>query len=322
MATRLIDESAKGVYLIAATPFTEAGELDLASTDKMIDFTLAAGIDGLTILGVMGEASKLTTEESLVFARRVLDRVAGRVPVIVGASQPGNRPLAALAERAMALGAAGVMVAPLAGLKTEEQIAGYIAGVVKDLGEAVPVVLQDYPQLTGVFMSVALIDRLFGEHPSLKVLKHEDCPGLRKLSRLRASEAAGARRRISILVGNSALYLPQELRRGADGANTGIAFPEMLVEVCRRFFAGDAEGAEDLYDAYLPLVRHEQQPGIGLAIRKEILRRRGVIASATLRAPGARLDADDHRELDGLMARLERRLAELAHPSARVRSVG
>jgi 4-hydroxy-tetrahydrodipicolinate synthase len=171
-------------------------------------------------------------------------------------------------------------------------------------------VLQDYPQLTNVFMSVSLINKMVAQFPSIKVVKHEESPGLRKISKLRAAEAKGERRRVSILVGNSAMHLPQELRRGIDGANTGVAYPEMLVEVCRRFFAGDPEGAEDLYDIYLPIIRHEQQPGIGLAIRKEIFRRRGVIKSAYLRAPGAALDADDHKELDGLMARLERKLAE------------
>ena len=139
----------------------------------------------------------------------------------------------------------------------------------------------------------------------------EDIPGHRKLSKVRAAEASGARkRRVSILVGNTALYFMQELRRGADGANTGFAYPEMLVEVCRKFFAGDDQGAEDLFDLYLPVVRHEQQPGIGLSIRKEILRRRGVIKSAHVRAPGMMMDADDQKELDGLMARLERKLAE------------
>jgi len=111
----------------------------------------------------------------------------------------------------------------------------------------------------------------------------------------------------SILVGNGGSHLPQELRRGADGAMTGFAYPEMLVEVCRRFFDGDTEGAEDLFDIYLPVVRHEQQAGIGLAIRKEILRRRGVIASATVRAPGPKLNRDDHVELDSLMAQLDAR---------------
>jgi 4-hydroxy-tetrahydrodipicolinate synthase len=307
---RLLDESAKGVYIISATPFTDGGELDLDSTDRLVDFYLEHGVDGITILGVMGEAPKLSPAESASFAERVLKRVDGKVQIIVGASSPGNRNLKNFASRMMDLGAAGVMVSPVSGLKNDEQIETYIGGVVRDLGDGIPIVLQDYPQLTNVFMSSSLLNRMFAQWPSLKVLKHEESPGLRKISRMRAAEAKGERRRISILVGNSGIHLPQELRRGVDGANTGVAYPEMLVEVCRRFFAGDPEGAEDLYDIYLPIVRHEQQAGIGLAIRKEIFRRRGVIKSAHVRAPGAALDADDHKELDGLMARLERKLKE------------
>ena len=241
----------------------------------------------------------------------MLRRVAGRIPVIVGVSAPGMTVMKSLTDKVMQMGAAGVMVAPNAGLKTDEAVEAYYAAVVKSLGADVPIVLQDYPALTGVNMSIGCVNRLLKAHESIKVLKHEDIPGHRKLTKVRAAEASGDRkRRVSILVGNTALYLPQELRRGADGANTGFAYPEMLVEVCRKFFAGDAEGAEDLYDLYLPVVRHEQQPGIGLAIRKEILRRRGVISSAHVRAPGAMMDADDHKELDGLIVRLERRLAE------------
>jgi len=309
--TRLLDESAKGVYIIAATPFADNGALDLESTDRMTDYYLRVGCDGMTILGVMGEAPKLSPEESAQFAERVLRRVAGRIPVIVGVSAPGMTVMKSLTDKVMQMGAAGVMVAPNAGLKTDEAIEAYYAAVVRSLGASVPIVLQDYPALTGVNMSIGCVNRLLKAHESIKVLKHEDIPGHRKLTKVRAAEASGERkRRVSILVGNTALYLPQELRRGADGANTGFAYPEMLVEVCRKFFAGDAEGAEDLYDLYLPVVRHEQQPGIGLAILKEILRRRGVISSAHVRAPGAMMDADDHKELDGLVARLERRLAE------------
>jgi len=308
---RLLDESAKGVYIISATPFTDNGELDLDSTDRLVDFYLEHGVDGITILGVMGEAPKLSPAESTSFAERVLKRVDGKVQIIVGASSPGNRNLKNFAAKMMDLGAAGVMVSPISGLKNDEQVENYIGSVVRDLGEQVPVVLQDYPQLTNVFMSSSLLNRMFAQWPSLKVMKHEESPGLRKISKMRAAEAKGERRRVSILVGNSGIHLPQELRRGVDGANTGVAYPEMLVEVCKRFFAGDAEGAEDLYDIYLPIVRHEQQAGIGLAIRKEIFRRRGVIKSAHVRAPGASLDADDHKELDGLMARLERKLKEL-----------
>lgn len=315
----LLDETARGVYVISATPFTDAGEIDFASTDRLMDFYLDCGVDGMTILGVMGEAPKLSTEESEIFVARCLRRVAGRVPVIVGVSNPGLKLLGDFARRVMDMGAAGVMATPTAGLKTEEQIYAYIESVAKELGPQIPVVLQDYPQLTGVFMSPGLINRLLADLPNLKMFKHEDAPGLRKLSKLRAAEADGTRpRRISILVGNGGIYLPQELARGADGAMTGFAFPEMLVEVCRLFFAGERERAEDVFDAYLPVVRHEQQPGIGLALRKETLKRRGILASARVRSPGPVLDATDQTELNSLLGRLERAKARLGTPALRL----
>jgi 4-hydroxy-tetrahydrodipicolinate synthase len=309
----LLDETARGVYVIAATPFTDSGAMDWPSTDRLMDFYLDCGVDGMTILGVMGEAPKLSLEEADAFVVRSLKRVAGRVPIIVGVSNPGLKLLGDFARRAMDMGAAGVMVAPIAGLKTEEQIYAYIESAVKELGAAIPVVLQDYPQLTQVFMSPSLINRCFADFPSVKMLKHEEAPGLRKLSRVRAADPE-RKRRISILVGNGGIHLPQELARGADGAMTGFAFPEMLVEVCRRFAAGDREGAEDVFDAYLPVVRHELQPGLGLALRKETLRRRGIIASGRPRAPGPTLDAADHAELTHLLQRLERATARLAVP--------
>jgi 4-hydroxy-tetrahydrodipicolinate synthase len=309
----LLDEAAHGVYVIAATPFTDSGAMDWISTERLMDFCLGCGVDGMTILGVMGEAPKLSPEESDAFVARCLTRVNGRVPIIVGVSSPGMKLMGDFARRAMDQGAAGVMVAPAQGLKTEEQIYAYLESAVTELGPDIPVVLQDYPQLTQVFLSPSLINRCFAAFPSLKMLKHEESPGLRKLSRVRAADKE-RQRRISILVGNGGIHLPQELARGADGAMTGFAFPEMLVEVCRRFAAGDSDGAEDVFDAYLPLVRHELQPGIGLALRKETLRRRGIIASGRVRAPGPTLDAADLAELDHLLRRLEHTTVRLPPP--------
>ena len=306
MTVSRLTEDAKGVFIISATPFTDDGALDLDSTDRLIDFYLEKGVHGITILGMMGEAQKLTADESIVFVQRVLGRVRGRVPVVVGISNPGTDNLVAFARRAMDAGAAGVMVAPVIGLRTEDQVINYVAAVFERLGADVPVCFQDYPQSTTVHVSVSTLNRLVDAHRQLVMVKHEDCPGLNKLSELR--QGGNARRRVSILIGNGALYLPQELRRGADGAMTGFAFPEMLVEVYERFARGDAEAAEDLFDIYLPLVRHEQQPGFGLAVRKEVLYRRGVIKSAALRAPGVRFNGDDHRELGDMLRRLERKL--------------
>jgi 4-hydroxy-tetrahydrodipicolinate synthase len=161
-----------------------------------------------------------------------------------------------------------------------------------------------------VHLSVPLFNRLVDDLPQIKVLKHEDCPGLAKITRIRQSAKRDDRRRVAILVGNGALYYPLELARGADGAMTGFAFPELLVEVWQRFTAGRDEAAFDLFDAYLPLIRYEQQPGVGLAVRKEILHRRGILASPALRPPGPKLGPEDAAELDLLLERLDRRMSQ------------
>jgi len=304
-----IDENTKGVYIISATPFTDDGSLDLESTDSLVDFYLDKGVAGMTILGMMGEAPKLTEEESLRFTRRVLERVDGRAPVIVGVSHASNQHIERLAGGAMELGAAGVMLTPVANLKTDDQVYGYYAAVARILGKDVPICLQDFPQSTGVYTSVAVVHQLVDEFPQVVMFKHEELPGLRKLSQLRSQSEAIGRRRISILIGNGGLFLPQEMLRGADGAMTGFAYPEMLVQVCDLFAQGKPEAAEDLFDLYLPLLRHEFQYGIGLALRKETLRQRGAIRSAAVRKPGPVLDATDKAELHRLIGRLEARLA-------------
>ena len=308
-----LDASATGVYLITVTPFTDAGVLDLASTDRMVDFCLEAGVTGLTVLGIMGEATKLTAEESTTFVKRVLARVAGRVPVVVGASAPGFAPMRELTQSVMALGAAGVMVAPPGSVRTDDQIVAYFDMVSETLGPDVAWVLQDHPVSTDVQMSTAVILRIIKNSPNCVMLKHEDCPGLAKLSAIRAASDRGEVRRVSILTGNGGgLFLPEELIRGADGAMTGFAYPEMMVDVCRAHAAGNLERTQDLFDAYLPLARYEQQAGIGLAVRKHILAERGVIASAAIRKPGPKLSAVDIADIARLTARQERRLAQLA----------
>ena len=309
--TDLIHRNSSGVFVIAATPFTEDGALDLASTDRMVDFYLETGVTGMTILGIMGEAPKLSGEESRSFVKRVLARIDGRVPVIVGVSGAGIDPMRALTAEVMAAGAAGVMVAPMQGMGPEDRIEGYFGQVCKALGPDVPVCLQDYPQTTGVRMSVDSILKIARDNPQVVMLKHEDWPGLTKLSRVRAQTGTQDQPRLSILTGNSALFLPQEMQRGADGAMTGFAYPEMMVQVVDLSLKGDHDRAEDIFDAYLPLVRYEQQLGLGLAIRKETLRRRGVIATAKVRAPGPVMTKADHDELSRLVARLEKRLGEL-----------
>jgi len=308
MSAGKLNEQAKGVYIIAATPFTDEGAVDLQSVDSLTDFYLGCGVHGFTLLGMMGEAHKLTADESISVVDRVIGRAQGR-QVIVGVSHAGLENVRRLSHEVMMAGASGVMVAPSPGLKGDEALYNYYAQVFQALGPDIPVVYQDYPQTTGVYMPVNVFERLVDDFPQLVMLKHEDAPGLAKLTKVREGEKKPGRRRVSILVGNGGLYYPQEMRRGADGAMTGFAWPEMLVQVYELFAQGRPEEAEDLFDIYLPLVRHEVQPAIGLALRKEVLFRRGAIKSPKQRAPGSSLMAADRTELDGMIARLERRLA-------------
>ncbi len=299
-----LNESAAGVYSIAVTPFQPDGRLDMASVDRMTDFYLGCGATGLTILGILGEAPKLSEEESLAVTRAVAKRAD--VPVIVGVSSPGFAAMRALARGAMELGAAGVMIAPPSHLRTDEQIVTYYAQAIEAIGDDIPFVIQDYPLTLTVIMTPKVIRQIVQNHPSCVMLKHEDWPGLEKITAMRGFERDGSMKRISILTGNGALFLDFEMERGADGAMTGYAFPEMLVDVVRLTKAGERDKAHDLFDAHLPLVRYEQQPGVGLAARKYVLQKRGAIASETQRKPGSSLSPTAKAEIDYLLARLAR----------------
>lgn len=303
-----LDESAKGVYIISVTPFTDTGALDLDSTDRMVDFYMDKGVTGFTLLGMMGEAPKLTMAESRSFVQRVLKRLNGRAPVVVGASSPGFASMAELTKAVMDDGAAGVMIAPPGTLKTDDQIVTYYENAAEAIGTSTPFVVQDFPQSTNVHMTAGVIARIIKTLPSCVMLKHEDWPGLAKLSALRAMTDL---RRVSILVGNGAVFLPEEMERGADGAMTGFAYPEMMVDVVNAYQQGKSDRARDIFDAYLPLARYEQQPGPGLAIRKYVLQKRGVIASAALRKPGPKLSAQDIAETEKMIARQGKRLQEI-----------
>lgn len=304
----MLTEKAAGVFVIAATPFMPGGAIDWDSCDRMVDFYLETGATGLTVLGMMGEASKLTPDESRAVVARIMKRVNGAVPVVVGVSAPGFTQIEGLTKEVMDLGAAGVMIAPPGNLRTDQQIVNYYHTAAEFIGDT-PFVLQDFPLATGVQISVPVLQRIIAELPGCVCLKHEDWPGLEKISALRA--AGALQRRISILCGNGGVFLPEEMARGADGAMTGFAYPEMMVSVVDCHQRDNAERGRDLFDAYLPLARFEQQPGLGLAVRKHVLARRGVIAHPDLRKPGAGLSKAGQAEVDLLMARLDRRLAEL-----------
>lgn len=301
----MLSDQASGVYTIAATPFREDGVLDTASVDSLTDFYLRCGVSGITVLGVMGEATKLDAAESAALVRRFVKR-AGEVPVVAGVTAPGFAPMRALAREAMEAGAAGVMIAPPNSLRTDDQIVGYYRQASEAIGEDVPFVVQDYPLGFSVVMTPDVLRRIVTENRACRMLKIEDWPSLEKITAVRALERDGRMRPVSILTGNGGIFVDFELERGANGAMTGYAFPDMLAELVRLGQSGARDAAHDLFDAHLPLMRYEQQPGVGLAVRKYILKKRGAIASDAQRKPGTALSEKARAEVEYLLSRLTR----------------
>lgn len=294
-----------GVFPIAPTPFLPDGAIDWASTEKLFAWYRGMGSDGITVLGIMGEAPKLEPAESLKLLKLAVKHFAG-LPVIVGVSAPGFAAMRSLAREAVAAGAASVMIAPPATLRTDDSIVGYYAQAVEAIGADIPFVIQDYPLITQVQMTPGVIRRIVQDHPSCVMLKAEDWPGLEKISILRGWQKDKSLRDLAILTANGGLFLDFEMDRGADGSNTGYAFPEMLIDVVRLSKAGKRDAAHDLFDAHLPLLRYEQQPAVGLAVRKYVMMRRGILAHDAQRKPGAGLGAAARAEVDYLLARLAR----------------
>jgi 4-hydroxy-tetrahydrodipicolinate synthase len=302
----LLTNSITGVIPVAPTPFFADGRVDFASLDRMTEFFEASGVNGITLLGQLGEAPKLDHQEAVAVVTRVIART--KLPVIVGVSAPGFAAMRSLTQEVMAIGAAGVMIGPPNTLRTDDQIIGYYHQATEAIGRDVPFVIQDYPLTFSVVMTPDVIRRIVVDNESCMMLKHEDWPGLEKISKLREFERAGSMRHIGILTGNGGLFLDFEVERGADGANTGYAFPEMLVDVVRLCAAGRRDDAHDLFDAHLPYLRYEQQQGpMGLAVRKYVLMRRGILTSDTQRKPALALSAQARAEVDYLVARVARK---------------
>ena len=300
-----LTNQAHGTFAIAPTPFYDDGRIDETSIDRLADFYQAAGCTGITVLGILGEAPKLDQQEAVAVATRFIRR-ARNLSIVVGVSAPGFAAMRSLACATMDAGAAGVMIAPPPSLRTDDQIVGYFRQAVDAIGADVPWVLQDYPLALSVVMTPGVIRRIIQDNPSCVMVKHEDWPGLEKISALRGFEKEGSMRPVSILTGNGALFLDFEMDRGADGAMTGYAFPDMLVDVVRLSKDGRRDAAHDLFDAHLPLIRYEHQQGVGLSVRKYVLKRRGILSSDAQRKPGSSLSPTATAEVEYLLSRVAR----------------
>lgn len=287
-----------GVWNIVPTPFLPDGDLDEPSLSTLADFVVATGVNGMTILGVLGEAAKLGDDERARVSDGILAATAGRIPVCVGVSHASTHRAVAYARQAERAGAHSVMLAPPPLARpTDAALRRHFLAVTEAI--TIPVVVQDHPASSGVLMSVEFMAALAEEAPRAGIVKLEEEPSPPKVSKLR--ELAPG---VSIVGGLGGGMLLEELAAGSDGTMTGFGFPEVLVAIVGRWFAADRDGAARLFDRFATLIRFENQPFANLAIRKHVYQRRGAIAHATVRQPAGTLAPVTVEALDWLLRRL------------------
>ena len=284
----------EGVYPILATPFHDDESVDLESFDRLIRFMAALGMDGVTILGVLGESNRLLDREREQLIQTAV-KAAGSMPIIVGTSHTGTRAALGLSQMAESLGADAVMVTPQAEpVPSDDRVFEYYRTIAD--GIKFPLVVQDHPASTAVHMSVPLMLRIVNEIPRVASIKEEATPTPPKI---RALLQGMKQRKVPILTGLGALYGEFDLAAGSSGFNTGFAFPEVLKAMVTAMKIGDAKRAQSLYARFLPLIVFEQQPGV--AVRKEILRLRGAIKGSRVRHPGASIQSAVAEQLRSLL---------------------
>ena len=293
----------EGVYSVLPTPFTSSGDFDADSLRRVLDLFIEAGVNGVTALGVTGEVARLTDDERREVLEVVVKHVDGRIGIVAGTTAEGTRTCIAYSAQAREIGATAVMVSPprMPKLNSEAVVRHFHA-----LAEAVDIeiVVQDYPPISGFAMEPWLLARIAKEIPRARTIKLEDPPTPFKTSRI--LQACGDLP-VRIFGGLGGVFLLEELLAGATGAMTGFAFPEILVQIVTLFRAGRVEEAADVFYRTVPLMRFEFQETIGMAIRKEVLHRRGALASPATRAPGAMLDQTTREALDRVMQWVETR---------------
>jgi 4-hydroxy-tetrahydrodipicolinate synthase len=294
--------SLTGVCTITLTPFTEGGDVDLESIDSLAGLYLDSGVYGLTILGIMGEAHKLSDEERSMVVGRYIEAARGRVPVVVGCSAVATKVTVERAREAETAGAAAIMVAPPNNVRNLDLVFEHYRRVAEAV--SVPVVVQDEPVNTGVIMPAPFIARVINEIEGCRYVKLEEAPTTIKITNL-IEKIEDPDKRAGIFGGLGGMYFYEELARGAVGIMTGFAYQEILVRTYKLFSEGREREAREYFFRYLPLVRFEAQLGVGgVGIRKEVFKMRGAISSSHVRFPAPALDEETLRELEELVGLL------------------
>ena len=308
-----------GVWAILPTPFTPDGAVDLASVATCVAFQRERGVTGLVALGVFGEAAALSADESEEVLAAVVAAADG-LPVVAGLDPLGTDEAVALAAR-LAAAARGVGDAAGPGLravmvKVPSPDAATTAAHLRAVAEAAGcgVVVQDYPARSGVTIAPEALAEATLACGAAVAVKAEAAPSAPTVARLVAALAAatldadadpGATAPVPVFGGLGGVGLLDELATGAAGAMTGFAFPEGLVATLAAWRDGGFAAARDAWAPWLPLAVFEAQGPYALALRKELLRRRGALGHATVRPPAAALPEGLEALVDAHLAAVE-----------------
>ncbi len=288
----------KGLCAVLATPFDASGIVDRESLERQVVFYLDRGATSLMALGVMGEGPCLDREEGLDVVRTVARAAGSKIPLVVGTVGMAQDEACAFGRMAVEAGASALMLTtPPATADSAEAAASYFGKISSASGASI--VLLDCPAIAPEVSVDHLVD-LSRQLDSFCAVKLEDNPSHLKIGELKGRVGE----RLAVFGANGAVLCLHELDRGSDGFMTGYAYPEHLIEIIESHRSGDRERAAEAYARYLPVITYCWQPGIGLALRKELLVHRGVIASPYVRAPHGSVDPQTRAELLSVVERL------------------
>ena len=274
----------RGIYPIVPTPFLDNGEVDYASIERLIECIVAKKVQGIAIMGALGEGPKMTDSERTEIIKLYRKRMPADMHLVVGTRAPATDPAKLQAIKARDLGADALLLGPH-GIQKDKPLLEYYQQV--SAATDIPSIIHDYPAVTGITMSVELITRMFETADNIQYLKLEDPPTGMKFQALQ--KTVGAPLKVFGALGGN--YALEELQLGAVGIMTGFVYAELLVKLFNHAQAGEWDAAKQLFYDFLPLTRWEFQPGVGISLRKHLFKRMGVFTSTRVRHPGMEADA-------------------------------
>ncbi|MFC8093429.1 dihydrodipicolinate synthase family protein [Streptomyces sp. NPDC057301] len=289
--------TALGLVPILATPFTDAGELDLPSLRSLVEFQLASGVDGVAVFGMASEGFALTADERAVILREVRHVVGDSLPIVAGVNGTSTVVAVEQARQAADRGADQLMVLPPFLAKPNQQQLLDFFGDVARATEAT-VMVQDAPGVTGVPIDVNTLAAL-GRLPGITSVKVEAPP-----TPLKVAAVTGTAGDLAVLGGLNAASLIEEYDNGSVGTMPACEFSDLLRGILDDMAAGRRAEARGAFGRLLPLIHIGMRPGQAWAVHKEVLRRRGIIVSGRVRLPAQELEPVTSRALDEILAEL------------------